>query len=46
MISVERSVYERFPRLADGAGRTWSQPVVGLLRALACDARQGLARLK
>ena len=39
MISVERSFYEKFPRLSSGAGRVWSQPVVALLRRLACEER-------
>lgn len=37
MISVERSLYERFPRLAEGAARKLSQPVVGLLRKVVCE---------
>ena len=48
MISVERSFYDRFPALAEGQGRRWSQPVVELLRRVTCEARinealQGLA---
>jgi putative hemolysin len=39
VISVERSFYEKFPRLSAGAGRAWSQPLVNLLRKLACEAR-------
>lgn len=39
MISVERSFYEKFPRLAAGHGRTLSQPVVDLLRKVACEER-------
>lgn len=39
MISVERSFYEKFPRLSAGAGRAWSQPLVNLLRKLACEAQ-------
>lgn len=34
MISIEQSFYSRFPRLAEGPGRTLSQPVVGLLRQM------------
>lgn len=37
MISVERSFYERFPRLAAGRARSLAQPVVGLLRRIACE---------
>ena len=39
MISVERSFYEKFPRLADGQARSFAQPVVGLLRRIACEER-------
>lgn len=39
MISIERSFYRRFPRLAAGAGRTLSRPVVDLLRRIACEQR-------
>jgi putative hemolysin len=39
MISVERSLYEKFPRLAEGAARTFSQPVVELLRKITCEER-------
>lgn len=39
MISVERSLYEKFPRLAEGAARSMSQPVVELLRKVACEER-------
>jgi putative hemolysin len=35
MISIERSFYERFPNLAVGRARTFSQPVVELLRKIA-----------
>lgn len=34
MISVERSLYEKFPRLAEGVGRSLSRPVVSLLRRI------------
>jgi putative hemolysin len=37
LISVERSFYERFPRFAAGKARSLSQPVVGLLRRIACE---------
>jgi putative hemolysin len=37
VISVERSFYERFPRLAAGKARSFAQPVVGLLRRIACE---------
>ncbi len=37
MISVERSFYERFPRFAAGTARSLSQPLVGLLRRIACE---------
>ena len=39
MISVERSLYEKFPRLAEGAARRFSQPVVSLLRKVVCEER-------
>jgi putative hemolysin len=39
MISIERTFYRRFPRLAAGAGRSLSRPVVGLLRRIACEQR-------
>ncbi len=39
MISVERTFYEKFPRLSEGRARTFSQPVVGLLRKIACEER-------
>lgn len=39
MISVERSFYEKFPRLAAGRAREWSRPVVELLRRIACEER-------
>ena len=39
MISIERSVYEKFPRLAEGAARSFSRPVVDLLRRVACEER-------
>jgi putative hemolysin len=39
MISVERSFYEKFPRLAEGRARGWSRPVVELLRRIACEER-------
>ena len=39
MISVERTFYEKFPRLAAGKARAFSQPVVGLLRKIACEER-------
>lgn len=39
MISVERSLYEKFPRLAEGAARSMAQPVVELLRKVACEER-------
>lgn len=37
MISVERSLYEKFPRLAEGVARSFSQPVVDLLRKIVCE---------
>jgi putative hemolysin len=39
LISVERSFYEKFPRLAEGRARSFAQPVVGLLRRIACEER-------
>lgn len=47
VISVERSLYEKFPRLAEGVARTFSQPVVGLLRKVVCEEQvnQALAAL-
>ncbi|MGN6521341.1 MAG: GNAT family N-acyltransferase [Dokdonella sp.] len=39
MISVERSFFEKFPRLAAGRARAFAQPVVGLLRRIACEER-------
>ncbi|HRQ66076.1 MAG TPA: GNAT family N-acyltransferase [Xanthomonadaceae bacterium] len=39
VISVERSFYEKFPRLADGRARVFTQPVVDLLRRMACEER-------
>ncbi|UXI69509.1 lysophospholipid acyltransferase family protein [Tahibacter amnicola] len=39
MISVERSLYEKFPRLAEGVARSFSQPVVDLLRKITCEER-------
>ena len=39
MISVERSFYEKFPRLAEGRARSFAQPVVSLLRRIACEER-------
>lgn len=39
MISVERSFLEKFPRLAQGRARAFSQPVIELLRRIACEER-------
>lgn len=39
MISVERSFYERFPRLSEGRPRELVRPVVELLRRVACEER-------
>jgi len=39
MISVEQNFYARFPRLAEGRSRQWSQPMVDLLRRVTCEAR-------
>jgi putative hemolysin len=39
MISVERSFFDKFPYLAAGRARTFSQPVVDLLRKIACEDR-------
>ncbi|WP_257385944.1 lysophospholipid acyltransferase family protein [Tahibacter caeni] len=37
MISVERSLYEKFPRLAEGVAKSLSKPVVSLLRRIVCE---------
>lgn len=39
MISVERSFHDKFPRLAEGRARGIAQPVVALLRRIACEER-------
>jgi hypothetical protein len=39
VISVERSFYEKFPHLAAGRARSFAQPVVDLLRRVACEER-------
>lgn len=39
MISVERSFYEKFPQFAEGRARSFVQPVVELLRRVACEER-------
>ncbi|HVV96260.1 MAG TPA: lysophospholipid acyltransferase family protein [Rhodanobacteraceae bacterium] len=39
MISVERSFYDKFPQFASGRARTFAQPVVELLRRVACEER-------
>ena len=39
MISVERSFYEKFPQFAEGRARSFAQPVVELLRRVACEER-------
>jgi len=39
LISVERSFFEKFPRLAEGRARAFAQPVVSLLRRIACEER-------
>jgi len=39
VISIERSFFERFPRLAQGPARGFAQPVVALLRRIACEER-------
>lgn len=39
MISVERSFYDRFPQLEHGHSRKFAQPVVALLRRIACEER-------
>ena len=39
MISVERSFFDKFPRLAEGRARAFSQPVVELLRKITCEER-------
>ena len=38
VISVERSFFEKFPRLAAGRARSFSQPVVELLRKVQAKA--------
>jgi putative hemolysin len=37
VISIERSFYEKFPSLAEGRARSFAQPVVELLRRVACE---------
>lgn len=37
MISVERSLYEKFPRLAEGVAKSFSRPMVNLLRRIVCE---------
>lgn len=37
MISVERSLYEKFPRLSEGVAKSLSRPVVSLLRRIVCE---------
>jgi putative hemolysin len=39
VISVERSFYEKFPQFAVGRARSFAQPVVELLRRVACEER-------
>ena len=39
MISVEHSLYERFPRLADPRARLLVRPMVAFLRRLVCEER-------
>jgi putative hemolysin len=39
LISIERSFYEKFPRLADGRARLFSRPVIDVLRRVACEDR-------
>ena len=39
MISVERSFYDNFPTLSGERARALTQPVVSLLRRVACEAR-------
>jgi putative hemolysin len=39
MISVERSFFATFPRLAEGRARGFSRPVVELLRRIVCEER-------
>jgi putative hemolysin len=39
VISIERSFYQRFPRLAVGHGRRLARPVIGMLRLVACEQR-------
>ena len=45
MISVERSFFEKFPQLAEGRARSFAQPVVELLRRVACEERINAALL-
>jgi len=37
VISVERSLYEKFPRLAEGVAKSLSRPMVNLLRRIVCE---------
>jgi putative hemolysin len=39
MISIEQTLYERFPALAGPRARMVSRPMIGLLRRLACEER-------
>ena len=39
MISVEQNFFSKFPRLAEGRARSFSQPVVDLLRRITCEGR-------
>ncbi len=39
MISIERTLFERFPQLAAPRARLLSRPMIGLLRRLACEER-------
>jgi putative hemolysin len=39
VISVERTFFEKFPRLAEGRARSFSKPVVELLRKIAGEER-------
>lgn len=39
MINIERTLFERFPRLAEPKVRLISQPMIALLRRLACEER-------
>lgn len=39
MISIERSFYEKFPRLSEGRARAFAQPMVELLRRIVCEDR-------